>query len=120
MKVWEKILQFLEDNSEEKYRTIQLAELLNLSKYSIRRNLSVLKAKSLIDLEHVGKNVFYRINIEELNKYRLKIKEETEKRKEKRIFLPKQIRDQLNWEEANQVQFIEKDEKIYFKTKKNI
>ncbi len=142
----ELILQLLKKNPSVQFTRIELATIFKKHKTTIGlciRNILALEGLELIIVKKYERTKLIRWNdpsiipiphaIELKKKKRKKKKEKLDrskinlkvkiknndidsKRRNKEIYVPKKIRDQLNWEQGSKVLFIEKGNKIYCKS----
>jgi len=125
------ILKILKENPQAQFTQTELAKVFNKHKTTIGLCIKQLEKKKLILVKKYGRYKLVRYNDPSItptphkiqllkpvkpkvkSKLKVKKKDSKPKRKDKQIYVPKKIREQLKWEKGSKVLFVEKDEKIY-------
>lgn len=128
------LLQLLKKNPSRQFTQIELANIFKKDKSTIGYCVKRLKSLEFIIVKKHGRYKLIRWNDPLITpiphaielpkptkpkikaKKRIKNEDSKPKRGNMQIHVPKEVRDQLNWEKGKKVLFVEKDKKIYCKT----
>lgn len=118
----QRILELLKENPRKQYTAKEIIGILNLCKSTTHGVLRRFRKTDQIVVKRVGRYTLFRINdptqipiLHQIEKPKPRSEDKKVKGIDRKVHVPKKIRQYLNWEEGEQILFIKEDKQIILK-----